>query len=96
MASITVFQTVGIGSNPIWHSKLLVTYSNYYTMHLTVNQTSQNKVARMREKIGTIKGIDLIKKSAPKANISFRTGKYITEKDRPRDKSYKKYKYEIK
>lgn len=50
----------------------------------------------MKEKIGMIKGIDLIKKSAPKANISFRIGKYITEKDRPRDKSYKKYKYEIK
>ena len=47
----------------------------------------------MKEKIGTIKGIDLIKKSAPKANISFRTGKYMTEKDRPRDKSYKKEKY---
>ena len=50
----------------------------------------------MKEKIGTIKGIDLIKKSAPKANISFHIGKYMTEKDRPRDKSYKKYKYEIK
>ena len=50
----------------------------------------------MKEKIGTIKGINLIKKSAPKANISFRIGKHITEKDRPRDKSYKKYKYEIK
>ena len=50
----------------------------------------------MKEKIGTIKGIDLIKKSAPKANISCRIGKQITEKDRPRDKSYKKYKYEIK
>ena len=47
----------------------------------------------MKEKIGTIKGIDLIKKSAPKANISFRIGKHITEKDRPRDKSYKKEKY---
>ena len=49
----------------------------------------------MNEKIGTIKGIDLIKKSAPKANISFRTGKYMTEKDRPRDKSYKKEKYKL-
>lgn len=44
----------------------------------------------MKEKIGTIKRIDLIKKSAPKANIPFKTRKYITEKDRPRDKSYKK------
>ena len=49
----------------------------------------------MNEKIGTIKGIDLIKKSAPKANISFCTGKYMTEKDRPRDKSYKKEKYKL-
>ena len=37
----------------------------------------------MKERIGTIKGIDLIKKSA-------RTGKYMTQKDRPRDKSYKR------
>lgn len=43
-----------------------------------------------REIIGTIKGIDLILNSAPKANISFRTGKYMTAKDRPRDKSYKR------
>ena len=47
-----------------------------------------------REIIGTIKGIDLIKKSAPKANISFRTGGYMTEKDRPRDKSYKHFDWE--
>lgn len=46
-----------------------------------------------REVIGVIKGIDLIKKSAPKADISFRTGKYMTAKDRPRDKSYKKEEY---
>ena len=45
----------------------------------------------MKEKIATIKGIDLIKKSAPKANYTFKVGKYITWKDRPRDKSYKKY-----
>lgn len=44
-----------------------------------------------REKIGTIKGIDLIRKSAPRAEISFRTGKHMTEKDRPRDKSYKRH-----
>ena len=44
----------------------------------------------MKEYIGTIKGIDLIKKSAPKANIPFRRGKYMTPKDRPRDKSYKR------
>lgn len=50
----------------------------------------------MKEKIGTIKGIDLIKKSAPKANISFKTGKYMTQKDRPRDKSYKRKKYELR
>lgn len=44
----------------------------------------------MKEHIGTIKGIDLIKKSAPRARISFRRGKYMTPKDRPRDKSYKR------
>lgn len=45
----------------------------------------------MKEKIGTIKGIDLIKKSAPKADIAFRTGRHMTQKDRPRDKRYKKW-----
>jgi hypothetical protein len=43
-----------------------------------------------KEVIGTIKGIDLLIKSAPKAEISFRTGKYMSQKDRPRDKSYKR------
>lgn len=43
-----------------------------------------------KEKIGTIRGIDIVKKSAPKADISFRTGRYMTAKDRPRDKSYKR------
>ena len=43
-----------------------------------------------KETIGVIKGIDLVKKSAPKANIPFRAGKYMTQKDRPRDKSYKR------
>ena len=46
---------------------------------------------RKKETIGVIKGVDLIKKSAPRAEISFKSGKYMTAKDRPRDKSYKKY-----
>lgn len=45
---------------------------------------------KMKEHIGTIKGIDLVKKSAPIARISFRRGKHMTPKDRPRDKSYKR------
>ena len=45
------------------------------------------------EKIGVIKGIDVIKKSKPINDISFREGTYITHKDRPRDKSYKKERY---
>ena len=49
---------------------------------------------RKKERIGVIKGVDLIKKSAPKADVSFKTGRYMTDKDRPRDKSYKKYKGE--
>ena len=46
---------------------------------------------KKKETIGIIKGKDLLKKSAPKADIPFKTGKHITEKDRPRDKSYKKW-----
>jgi len=44
-----------------------------------------------KETIGVIKGIDLVKKSAPRAVKTFYTGNCMTEKDRPRDKSYKKY-----
>ena len=46
----------------------------------------------MKEKIGVIKGIDLVRKSAPKADYTFRTGKHMTQKDKPRDKSYKNFK----
>ena len=42
------------------------------------------------EKIGTISGLEMIKKSRPPQDISFRTGRYMTQKDRPRDKSYKR------
>lgn len=42
------------------------------------------------EKIGVIKGIDLVRKSRPMQDIPFRTGRYNTKKDRPRDKSYKR------
>ena len=38
------------------------------------------------EKIGVIKGIDLVKNFAPKFEATFKTGKYMTEKDRPRKK----------
>lgn len=45
------------------------------------------------EKIGVIKGIDLVRKSKPINYIPFREDKYLTQKDRPRDKSYKKERY---
>jgi hypothetical protein len=45
------------------------------------------------EKIGVIKGIDVIRKSKPINDIPFREGTYLTQKDRPRDKSYKKARY---
>lgn len=35
-------------------------------------------------KVGTIPGIDLVKKTRPPQDIPFRTGGYKTEKDRPR------------
>ena len=46
------------------------------------------------EKVGVIKGIDIIRKSKPINDIPFREGSYLSEKDRPRDKSYKRYNYE--
>lgn len=45
---------------------------------------------KKKEKIGTISGLDLIKKSRPPQDIPFRTGSYQTKKDEPRDKSYKR------
>jgi len=33
---------------------------------------------------GIIKGADLIKSSSPRQEITFKTGGYITDKDRPR------------
>ncbi len=43
---------------------------------------------RIKKKItvGTISGKELMKSSAPRQDISFRTGAHITEKDRPRKK----------
>ena len=38
------------------------------------------------EKIGVIKGVDLIKKTNLKIDIPFRTGGHISKKDRPREK----------
>lgn len=49
---------------------------------------------KKKEKIGVIKGIDLIRKSKPINDIPFREGSYLSEKDRPRDKSYKRCDYE--
>ena len=46
---------------------------------------------KKKERIGTIKGIDLVKKSAPIQDILFKTGKYMTEKDRPRDKNWRQW-----
>ena len=48
---------------------------------------------KKKEKIGVIKGIDLIRKSKPINDIPFKECGYLSEKDRPRDKSYKKARY---
>lgn len=45
------------------------------------------------EKIGTISGIDLLKKTRGEQNISFRTGSFQTKKDKPRDKNWRKWDY---
>jgi len=43
---------------------------------------------RIKRKIscGTIKGSDLMKATKLRQNITFRTGSYMTDKDRPRKK----------
>lgn len=37
-------------------------------------------------KAGTISGLEVIKKTRPPQDIPFRTGRHMTEKDRPRKK----------
>jgi hypothetical protein len=39
--------------------------------------------------MGITKGVDLLKQSAPRAEMPFMTGIHLTEKNRPRGKSYK-------
>lgn len=44
----------------------------------------KNMSKKKKIKVGTIPGIDLVKKTRPPQDIPFRTGGYKTEKDRPR------------
>ena len=46
---------------------------------------------KKKEVIGLISGRALVRQTRPEQNIPFRTGGHLTKKDRPRDKSYKKY-----
>ena len=59
-----------------------------------VDVAKEDNMKGKKETIGVIKGIDLVRKSAPKAEISFRTGRYNTVEDRPRDKSYKRTRWD--
>ena len=45
---------------------------------------------KKKEVVGIISGYELTKKSMPHYTPSFRTGKYMTEKDKPRKKINKK------
>lgn len=42
-------------------------------------------------KVGIIKGSDIIDKTKPIQDIPFRTGRHITEKDRPRKKNWREW-----
>ena len=46
---------------------------------------------KKKEKIGTIDGLELLKKSREPERYTFRTHKYLTEKDRPRNKNWRKW-----
>lgn len=46
---------------------------------------------KKKEKIGTINGLELLKKTREPQTISFRTGHYETQKDKPRDKNWRKW-----
>jgi hypothetical protein len=41
--------------------------------------------------MGITKGVDLLKQSAPRAEIPFKPWIHMTEKDRPRGKPYKEW-----
>ena len=41
--------------------------------------------------MGITKGVDLLKQSAPRAEMPFMTWIHLTEKNRPRGKSYKEW-----
>lgn len=44
-----------------------------------------------KQTIGTIKGTDLLRNARGINEISFRTGRYNTKKDKPRDKNWRKW-----
>ena len=46
---------------------------------------------KKKDPIGITKGVDLLKQSAPRAEMPFMTWIHMTEKNRPRDKSYKEW-----
>ena len=46
---------------------------------------------KKKQKIGTINGLELLKKSREPQDISFKTGGYQTQKDKPRDKNWRKW-----
>jgi len=47
---------------------------------------------KKKETIGVIKGVDVLKKTRGIQNIPFKTGKHMSEKDRPRDNNWRKWK----
>lgn len=49
---------------------------------------------KKKQHIGTISAMELIKKSAPMQDIPFRIGRYMTKKDRPRNKNWRTWKEE--
>ena len=44
-----------------------------------------------KDPIEIIKGVDFLKQSAPRAEIPFKPWIHMTEKDKPRGKSYKEW-----
>ena len=50
-----------------------------------------SKGKKKKIKVGTIKGYDLAKATMPNFQVNFKTGGHITQKDRPRDKNWRKW-----
>lgn len=62
-----------------------------YIKSLRRGESSNMSNNKKKENIGTIEGLELLKKTRGFQKGRFKTGWFKTQKDRPRDKNWKKW-----